>query len=177
MFDKLTISNLCIVLERFQTQEFSKHKQDKKPPEYTLASKNFYYFSFCFSLAIRRFSKIKIFISNNFLNIFIKKKSYFNYYNYYYNNYKVGSTLTSNATATWSSCKPNDFSHMPSRLVIPKLSFFSPLLRRSNPFFSSPSSSSSSSSSSMVPPPILALALPSETGRVLSIQSHTVQVP
>lgn len=26
-------------------------------------------------------------------------------------------------------------------------------------------------------PPILSLALPSETGRVLSIQSHTVQVP
>nr|CAD1838417.1 unnamed protein product [Ananas comosus var. bracteatus] len=29
--------------------------------------------------------------------------------------------------------------------------------------------------SSMAPPPILSLALPSETGRVLSIQSHTVQ--
>ncbi|GMH04346.1 hypothetical protein Nepgr_006185 [Nepenthes gracilis] len=29
--------------------------------------------------------------------------------------------------------------------------------------------------SAMVPPPILSLALPSETGRVLSIQSHTVQ--
>lgn len=28
----------------------------------------------------------------------------------------------------------------------------------------------------MAPPPVLALALPSETGRVLSIQSHTVQV-
>lgn len=28
----------------------------------------------------------------------------------------------------------------------------------------------------MAPPPILSLALPSETGRVLSIQSHTVQV-
>ncbi|KAI3936797.1 hypothetical protein MKW98_021659 [Papaver atlanticum] len=33
----------------------------------------------------------------------------------------------------------------------------------------------SSSSSSMAPPPILSLALPSGTGRVLSIQSHTVQ--
>ena len=28
----------------------------------------------------------------------------------------------------------------------------------------------------MAAPPILSLALPSETGRVLSIQSHTVQV-
>ncbi|KAF9592342.1 hypothetical protein IFM89_014268 [Coptis chinensis] len=33
----------------------------------------------------------------------------------------------------------------------------------------------SSFSCSMAPPPILSLALPSETGRVLSIQSHTVQ--
>ncbi|XP_042418046.1 pyridoxal kinase-like isoform X1 [Zingiber officinale] len=51
-------------------------------------------------------------------------------------------------------------------------------------FSSSPSSSSSSSfrlwrqlsrRSAMARPPILSLALPSETGRVLSIQSHTVQ--
>ncbi|KAG8384152.1 hypothetical protein BUALT_Bualt04G0088500 [Buddleja alternifolia] len=36
-------------------------------------------------------------------------------------------------------------------------------------------SRSSINKSAMAPPPILALALPSETGRVLSIQSHTVQ--
>lgn len=34
----------------------------------------------------------------------------------------------------------------------------------------------SSKNSSMAQPPILSNALPSETGRVLSIQSHTVQV-
>ncbi|KAK6927876.1 Pyridoxamine kinase/Phosphomethylpyrimidine kinase [Dillenia turbinata] len=37
------------------------------------------------------------------------------------------------------------------------------------------SSSSLKESTQMAPPPILSLALPSETGRVLSIQSHTVQ--
>ncbi|URD73999.1 Phosphomethylpyrimidine kinase [Musa troglodytarum] len=41
----------------------------------------------------------------------------------------------------------------------------------------SPSSSARSSGrSAMSPPPILSLALPSDTGRVLSIQSHTVHV-
>ncbi|KAJ8498619.1 hypothetical protein OPV22_009171 [Ensete ventricosum] len=57
-------------------------------------------------------------------------------------------------------------------VLLPRLFHFG---LRTSPSSSARPSRRLSGRSAMTPPPILSLALPSETGRVLSIQSHTVQ--